>query len=83
MENYGFGNSKARIVMRCEPCLARQKVTCGDSPRDMMSRHVVDGRIVDQDQRRMQKCSRPNLAAAKCRMDGAFATPNIALHISH
>jgi hypothetical protein len=70
-------------MVRSGSSLAWQNVTCGDSPRDMMSRHVVDGRIVDRDQGHLRIRADARPAATKCRMDGAFATPNIALHISH
>jgi hypothetical protein len=34
--------NKARILMCCAAPLARQNVTCGDSPRGMVSRRGAD-----------------------------------------
>ena len=46
----GSRQYKARIVLLAIPVLLRQNVTCGDSPRGMMSRPGIDGPVLDRDQ---------------------------------
>jgi hypothetical protein len=81
--DYNVGNSKARIVMCCGRAPARHNATCDDWSRDMASRRCVGWQIFDRDQGHLRIRADARPAATKCRMDGAFATPNIALHISH
>jgi len=77
------GIDEGRILRFAGACPARQNAACDVSPRGMMSRWGIDGSVFDRHQGRVRMQDPERVAAAKCRTNSAFATPNIALHISN